>query len=200
MPGQAVQSAQLPRRMGWKTSAVAALVLALGAFVAYALQRELRTKPEAPSAAAAFTAGLAMGEQHAARALSAEEETYAAALWPIHSQVKLSAVRMTFAGLNYKIEHNDAGKLKAAVQPLTRTFTDAAQRAGKIEPPASLADAHRTYLEAIDHYAAASREMIRIADDGREEHLFAAHKRSEQASHELLKLSDVLWPGEYKPN
>jgi hypothetical protein len=187
--------------MGWKVFAVAGLVVALGAFAAYALQRELGAKPEAaPSAAAAFTAGLAMGEHHAARALSAEEETYAAALWPIHSQVKLSAVRMTFAGLNYKIEHNDAAKLKATVQPLTSTFTDAAQRARRIQPPASLEDAHRTYLEAIEHYAAASREMIRIADDGSEEHLVAAHKRSERASHELLKLSDVLWPGEYKPN
>jgi hypothetical protein len=200
MQGQAVQSAQLPRRMGWKTFALAALVLVLGAFAAYALQRELKTKPETPSAAAAFTAGLAMGEQHAARALSAEEEAYAAALWPIHSQVKLSAVRMTFAGLNYKIKHNDAAKLKATVQPLTRTFTDAAQRARRLQPPASLADAHRTYLGAIEHYTDASRIMIRVADDGREEHLITAHKRSEQASHELLKLSDVLWPGEYKPN
>ena len=56
------------------------------------------------------------------------------------------------------------------------------------------------YLEALEHYTAASREMIKVADDGRDEHLIAAHKRSEQASHELLKLSDVLWPGEYKPN
>jgi hypothetical protein len=200
MQGQAVQSAQLPRRMGWKVFAVAALVLALGAFAAYALQRELRTKPETPSAGAAFTGGLAMGEQHAVRALSAEEEAYAAALWPIHSQVKLSAVRMTFAGLNYKIDQNDAAKLRATVQPLTRTFSDAAQRARRIQPPPSLKDAHRSYLEAIEHYTAASKIMIKVAEDGREEHLIAAHERSEQASHELLKLSDVLWPGEYKPN
>jgi hypothetical protein len=186
--------------MGWKSLAVAGLVVALGAFAAIALQREMKGRPDAPSAAAAFTAGLAMGEHHAARALSAEEEAYAAALWPIHSQVKLSAVRMTFAGLNYKIEHNDAGKLKATVQPLIPTFTDAAERARRIQPPPSLEDAHRSYLEAIEHYAAASREMIKLADDGREDHLIAAHKRSERASHELLKLSDVLWPGEYKPN
>lgn len=201
MQGHGVQAAQLPRRMGWKVFAVAGLVVALAAFAAYALQRELRAKPgPAPSAAAAFTAGLAMGEHHAARPLSAEEEAYAAALWPIHSQVKFSAVRMTFAGLNYKMERTDAGKLKATVQPLTRSFIDAGRRARAIQPPPSLEDAHRSYLEAIEHYTAASKMMIRIADDGREEHLIAAHERSEQASHELLKLSDVLWPGEYKPN
>jgi hypothetical protein len=195
-----VQAAPLPRRMGWKTFAVAGLGVALAAFAAYALQRELNGKPQAPSPAAVSTAGVAMGEQHAARALSAEEEAYAAALWPIHSQVKLSAVRMTFAGLNYKIDQSDAAKLKATVQPLTRTFSDAAQRARRIQPPPSLEDAHRGYLEAIEHYAAASKIMIKVAEDGREEHLIAAHQRSEQASHELLKLSDVLWPGEYKPN
>jgi hypothetical protein len=42
--------------------------------------------------------------------------------------------------------------------------------------------------------------MIKIADDGLDQHLVAAHERSEQASHALLQLSDVLWPGEYKPN
>jgi hypothetical protein len=195
-----VQAAPLPRRMGWKTFAVAGLAVALAAFAAYALQRELNAKPQTPPAAAVSTAGLAIGEHHAARALSADEEAYAAALWPIHSQVKLSAVRMTFAGLNYKIDHSDAAKLKATVQPLTRTFNDAAQRARRIQPPPSLEDAHRSYLEAIEHYAAASKIMIKVAEDGREEHLVAAHERTEQASHELLKLSDVLWPGEYKPN
>jgi hypothetical protein len=42
--------------------------------------------------------------------------------------------------------------------------------------------------------------MTRIADDGREKHLVAAHARSEQASHALLQLGEVLWAGEYKPN
>jgi hypothetical protein len=42
--------------------------------------------------------------------------------------------------------------------------------------------------------------MIKVAEDGRQEHLVAAQQKSEQASVTLLKLSDVLWPGEYKPN
>jgi hypothetical protein len=42
--------------------------------------------------------------------------------------------------------------------------------------------------------------MVRIAEDGKDEHLVLAQKRSEQASLAILKLSDVLWPGEYKPN
>ena len=37
-------------------------------------------------------------------ALTVEEETYAAQLWPIHSEVKLAAVNMSFAGIAYNVD------------------------------------------------------------------------------------------------
>jgi hypothetical protein len=183
-----------------KQIAFAIVIVALSAFVLYAAVRETgKQPPPAPSAAAAFTGGLAM-DQSTLGALSPEEEAYAAALWPIHSEVKLAAMRMTFAGLNYKIEHNDPAKVKATLQPLIATFQSATQRARQMQPPASLRDAHKSYLEALGLYVEASREMAKVAADGRDEHLVAAHRSSGQASHALLQLSDVLWPGEYKPN
>lgn len=186
--------------IGLKQIGLAIVVVGLSAFVLYAALRETaKQAPPAPSAAAAFTAGLAM-DKATLGALSPEEETYAAALWPIHSDVKLAAMRMTFAGLNYKIEHGDPVKVEAELRPLTATFRSAQQRVGKIRPPQSLQDAHDSYVEAIALYLDASREMARVATDGRDEHLIAAHQRSQEASHALLKLSDVLWPGEYKPN
>ena len=186
--------------MRLKQIAFGLALLALGAVVAVAVVRETKP-PEPPSAAAAFTGGLAMDqhEKHA-RALTAEEESYAAALWPIHNEVKLSAIRMTFAGLKYKTEHQDAQKLKKTVEPLTQTFKSAAQRARAIQPPPSLADAHGSYVAAVDQYAVATQEMMRVASDGREEHLVSAQKKGEKASEALLQVSDVLWPGEYKPN
>jgi hypothetical protein len=188
-------------RIGLKQIALAVVIIGLSAFVLYAAVRETgKQPPPVPSAAAAFTGGLAMDEHSRLRALSPEEEAYATALWPIHSEVKLAAARMTFAGLNYKIEHQDPAKVKSTVQPLAVTFQSAVQRARQIRPPESLRDAHMSYLEALGLYAEASREMIKIADDGLDQHLVAAHERSEQASHALLQLSDVLWPGEYKPN
>jgi hypothetical protein len=188
-------AAKLPH---WKMLLVAAIAAVLFAVVGLAVQRELAVN-KSPSAAAAFTAGIAMSG-YDAPALTAEEEAYAAALWPIHSEVKLAAVRMIFAGLNYKTEDQDAGKLKSKVQPLTQTFLGATRRVDKIRPPASLQDAHDRYREALDLYASATREMVRIAEDGKDEHLVLAQQRSEQASLAILKLSDVLWPGEYKPN
>jgi len=181
-----------------RTLLIAAIIASLVAVVALAVQREFAAnKP--PSAAAAFTAGIALSG-YDAPPLTAEEEAYAAALWPIHSEVKLAAVRMIFAGLKYKTSDRDAGKLKSKVQPLTQTFVDAARRVDRMRPPASLQDAHDSYQQALDLYTSATREMVRIVEDGNDEHLILAQKRSEQASLAILKLSDVLWPGEYKPN
>ena len=195
MAQESSTAARLPH---WKMLLVVAMAAVLFAVVAFAVQRELSAnKP--PSAAAAFVAGIAMSG-YDAPALTAEEEAYAAALWPIHSEVKLAAVRMIFAGLNYKTEDQDVRKLKSQVQPLTQTFLNAANRVEQIRAPASLQDAHDSYREALRLYTSATREMVRIADSGKEEHLILAQKRSEQASLAILKLSDVLWPGEYKPN
>jgi hypothetical protein len=42
------------------------------------------------------------------RALTAEEERYAASLWEIHREVTPSAVAMSFAGIVYETETHDA--------------------------------------------------------------------------------------------
>lgn len=194
-------------RIGFKQVTLTGVVLALSAVVGYAVVRETAKPTATPagaeglvSAGPAFSAGLAMADPRALQALTPEEENYAAALWPIHSEVKLAATRMTFAGLNYKIEHHNARQVKASVQPLAKVFESAMQRVRRLQPPESLEDAHRSYLAALQYYAAACREMVKIADDGSEKHLLTAHANSERASHALLQLSDVLWPGEYKPN
>jgi hypothetical protein len=183
---------------GWKPLALGVAAVVLAAISAFALQRELtKQSPQALSAAAAFTGGLALHEGQ--NALSPEEEAFAAALWPIHSEVKLAAVRMIFAGIKYKTGQHDAQALEAAVGPLPRIFQDATQRAKQLQPPPELADEHQSYLTALDLYAQAAAEMLQVAGDG-DEHLIQAQRKSEMASLELLKLSDPLWPGEYKPN
>lgn len=175
-----------------------ALVVGLVALVVFAVVRETAGPGNRDVANANFAGGL--DHEHDVPPLSPEEEAYAAALWPIHSEVKLAAVRMIFAGLAYKTENKDAKLLKTKVQPLTRTFRSAASRAHGLRPPPSLAAAHSSYLEALDLYAGATLEMIKVADDGQDEHLVDAQARSERASTAIIRLSDTLWPGEYKPN
>lgn len=196
---------KVPARNGKGLAAAGLLVAALIALATWAALRETRPTGGGSLDNAATTAAVGRNpftshadEEHPA--LSPDEEAFAAALWPIHSEVKLSAVRMTFAGINFKTDHGDARRLHDTVFPLIGALEASRERARLLSPPASLAGAHADYVGAIQDYAAAAREMIRIADDGNNEHLVIAQRRSELASTALLKLSDVLWPGEYKPN
>ena len=174
------------------------MLVGLGAIAALAMVREgHRATPPVSNPAA--VGGAFAG--HAERAaLSAEEENYAAALWPIHQQVKTTAVQMTFAGLSYKLGDSDRTAVKDRVAPLTKIFRDALSQASRLSVPASFEKQHKQYLGALKLYEDASVEMVKIARDGKDEHLIAAQKMSFAASEDSLRVGDALWPGEYKPN
>jgi hypothetical protein len=194
----ALASAHTSPRFGLKQIAMGLLLLGLGAIAALAMVREGRhVSAPAPSAA---TAGGAFAGHAERPALSPEEESYAAALWPIHQQTKTSAVQMTFAGLAYKLGDIDKSGVKERVAPLTKVFRDARAQASRLQVPASLEKQHQRYVAALKLYEDASVEMVKVARDGKEEHLVAAQKMSYAASEDSLRVGDALWPGEYKPN
>jgi len=66
--------------------------------------------------------------------------------------------------------------------------------------PPSLQSQHQTYLNALKQYQSASEEMAKVAGDGKDEHLVKAQKLSFAAAEDLLRVGDVLWPAEFKPN
>lgn len=132
--------------------------------------------------------------------LTAAEEEYALALWPIHNEVKASALKMTLGGLGYKLGELDRAGLKVRVDGSAEAYRRAARQIAALTPPASLAHAHATYVDAVRLYQRSAAEMVRVVGDGREEHLVAAQPLSMEASEKLLKVGDVLWPNEYKPN
>ena len=173
---------------------VGALVVGLIALMAVAAFRET-AKPKSQQVAANTETN------HVERpAVTAEEEGYARALWPIHAQVKQDAVKMTFAGLAYKMGDIKRDAVKERVAPLTPMFDSAMAALGKLRPPASMRLLHGEYLEAIKLYREASVTMIKVAVDGRDAHLVEAQAMSEKASGLTLKVGETLWPGEFKPN
>ena len=173
---------------------VGALVVGLIALMAVAAFHET-AKPKPQQVAASTEVN------HVERpAVTAQEEAYARALWPIHAQVKQDAVKMTFAGLAYKMGDIKRAAVKERVAPLTPIFDSAVAALNKLQPPASMRALHGEYLEAIKLYRAASVTMIKVAVDGRDAHLLEAQAMSEKASGLTLKVGDTLWPGEYKPN
>ena len=190
-----VNSTPSARRPGLKQLAIGALLVGLGAVAAIAMVRETRQAPRpAEAAGGAFT-----GNQQRP-AFSAEEESYAAALWPVHEQVKTNAVKMTFTGLSYKMGEIDRSSVKGRIAPLAKAFREAYGTAAKLKVPPSMASQHQAYLDALKQYQSASEEMVKIAGDGKEEHLVNAQKMSFAAAEGLLRVGDVLWPGEFKPN
>src|SRR5215472_14277820 len=81
--------------------------------------------------------------------LTAAEEEYALALWPIHNEVKASALKMTLGGLSYKIGELDRAALKVRIEQSTEAYRNAARRIAAMNPPASLTRAHVMYTDAV---------------------------------------------------
>jgi hypothetical protein len=184
-------------RFGLKQIVIAALLLILGAVSLFAIVRESRRAPE--PTAAQLAGGAFTGNQDRP-AVSAAQENYANALWPIHERVKASAVNMTYAGLSYKMRDLDAAGVKTKVAPLTKIFREARAEAARVSVPEPLKAQQDLYLRAIKGYEDASIEMSLVARDGKDQHLIDAQKLSYAASEDMLRVGDVLWPGEYKPN
>ena len=135
------------------------------------------------------------------RVLTAEEEAYEAAMWPIHREViEGSAGTMTLAGITYITEGRDVAKLVAALQPVERRFHNANEQARTIVPPPTMEAVHAQYLAAISLYERASTEMLQLARDGSEQHLLAAQSMAQEAAQDVVKAGDILWPAEHKPN
>jgi hypothetical protein len=133
-------------------------------------------------------------------ALTAAEEAYALALWPIHNEVKAGALRMTFGGLNYKLGEIDRRELRARVEAAREVYRQADARIRALSPPSSFQALHAEYVDAVGLYQQSAMEMVKTGDDGSDEHLLAAFPMSQEAGRKLLRVGNVLWPGEYVPN
>src|SRR5712692_9926796 len=136
---------------------LSAVVAVLGAVMVVAVQREMAPRV----ASAPVVSAMGVPQQSA---LSVDEEAYAAALWPLHSEVvEASAVEMSFAGVDYMTEHRDARRLEAKVLRLHEVFQGAAMKARALEVPASMKEVHGQYIEALSLFENASAEMVKIA-------------------------------------
>jgi hypothetical protein len=63
------------------------------------------------------------------RPLTAEEETFAEALWPLHQEtVEPAAGRLTAAGLAFSLDDHDASRFGAQLTPLRQIFHDTREK------------------------------------------------------------------------
>ncbi len=174
------------------------VVAVLIAVAGYAILHETRKAPVVPAASpAAIGHEMGLSERPP---MSADEERYAHGLWQVHDQVRTAAIRMTFAGLAYKMGDTDKAAMRGKVSPLSNVFKEAHIKASALVAPPSLQSLHDDYLEAIRLYQEASRQMTKVSKADDDQNLLVAQGMTEKAAAQLLKVGDALWPGEYKPN
>jgi hypothetical protein len=137
----------------------------------------------------------------APRPLTAEEEAFAEALWPLHQEmVEPSAGRLASAGMMFAVDDHDANRLAAKLIPIRQVFHDTREKVAAISAPASMQPVLDRYVALLVLYEQSATEMLEVARDGDEGHLINAQHKSEHAAQELMKVGDILWPGEHKPN
>jgi hypothetical protein len=107
---------------------------------------------------------------------------------------------MSFAGIAFKTEMQGAHELERRVAPLARFFAQAETRVQSLTAPESLSTVHGQYAEAMTLYTNASGEMLKFVQDGQDQHLLDAQRMGLRASENLLRVGEVLWPGQYKPH
>jgi hypothetical protein len=173
------------------------VVTALAAIMGAAWLHEVRP----PSAAQPPTqAATTRVEEPQPAALTADEERFATALWPVHREATRSAVAMSFAGIAYQTEDRDARSLARKIEPLAKFFHDAEKQVSNLSPPPSLSSTHGQYIAAMALYANAAAEILRFTEDGDSQRLHNAHQMDVRASEDMLRVGEVLWPGQYKPH
>jgi hypothetical protein len=181
--------------LGVKGTALAATVLVLLAVVAFAVTREATTTGRTPSPALSHPA-VAPPKPAFTRA----EEAYIQALWPVHGEVERSAVRMSLGKIFYKIGDMGKAELKARVDDALATYRRAEARIGALQPPPSLQRAHDDYLAAVELFEKSALEVLKMFDDGNDDHLLAAYPLSQEGSNKIREIGAKFWQDEFPPN
>ena len=192
--GCAIQTVGMP---SWRPLLLASVVVALAATTGAAWLLEV--SPRSVVQPAARTLGT-QAEKAQPPALTAEEERFATGLWALHREATRSAVAMSFAGIAYQIEDRDVRALARKIEPLAKFFHDAEMQVRTMSAPSSLSRTKGQYVGAMALYANAAVEILKFTEDGDSEHLGEAHRMDVSASEDMLRVGEVLWPGEYRPH
>jgi hypothetical protein len=182
---------------GGRSLLLASIVVVLAAIVGAAWLNEIRPRSVAQPAPQTVNG---RAEKTKLPALTADEERFATTLWAVHREATRSAVALSFAGITYQVEDRDARALARKIEPLAKFFHDAEMQVRAMSAPPSLSRTQLEYVDAMALYARAAAEMLKFTEDGDSQRLQVAHGLDMKASEDMLRVGEVLWPGQYKPH
>lgn len=133
-------------------------------------------------------------------ALTADEERYIRALWPIHGDVERSTMRMSLGQIFYTTKDLAAPELKARVEQALGVYKSAQTQIQGLQPPTSLRAQHDDYLAAVRLFEESANEVMKMFSDGREDHLLAAHPNGQAGADKIREIGGKFWPNEFAPH
>jgi hypothetical protein len=146
---------------------------------------------------AAFSRSGSTSEHGPRPALTAAEERYIAALWPIHGDVERAALRLGLGQLLYLERDLDAPSLRGRTETALATYRRAATDLASLQPPPSLASEHAGYAGAIELFEASALELLQMFRDGDESRMAAAYPKSQEATDRIREIGGKFWPHEF---
>src|SRR5262245_38464207 len=176
-----------------------AVLAVIAALVAFAINRA-GTTVTSPSPTTPATAALPAAQnaaQPARPALTAAEEQYIRALWPIHGDVQRSALRMSLGQIFYLTQDLALPELGNRVKEALATYQTAEARLRALEPPTSLRGDHEEYLSALRLCRESAGEGMKTVSDGQEDHLRVAYPKGQEASDKIREVGGKFWPHEF---
>ncbi len=134
--------------------------------------------------------------------LSAEEEQYIAAVWPIHGDVERSTAVMSLGEIFYLNQDPSMPleRFKQRVDAALATYDQAAQQLQRVAAPQSLERKHAEYVAAIGLLQASTRERRQFFVDANIDHLHKAYPPLQQATNDIRRLGSNYWPDEFVPH
>ena len=168
------------------------VVATLGVTVGVAISRETAAPPSAASPRPALPTPRP--------ALSPAEQAYVEAVWPIHTEVEASSTRVALGTIFYKINELDRVELRTRLDTALTTYRRAEAQLRALQPPSSLISSHEAYLSALQLFEQSTVEMLKLFDDGSDEHLVNAYPLSLAGSNAIREVGVKLWPDEFPPN
>ena len=178
---------------------IAVAILMLAGIVVAAVAREATSRRLVVAAVSPSTA-VSRPTPPSRPPLTRAEETYIQALWPIHGAVERSSARMTLGQIFYVTNDLEQAELKARVDEALTTFRRAEGQLRALEPPPSLRGAHDDYTAAVSLFERGAIEVLKMFDDGRDEHMRIAYPLGQQAANKIREVGVKFWPHEFPPN
>ncbi len=188
-----------PRVSTFRLAVSAALVAALIGFIGSAL-RDGTGLPVPWSGSRPASASSPRPSVPEPRPLPLEEQLYADALWAIHSQVEHTTARVGLGTAFYHSHEIDRRELWTRLNQSLSSYRQAELQIESLAPPPALRSSHAAYLAAVRLCQESAIEMLRMYEDGDEEHLSTALPLSLAGTGRLREVVTQFWPEEAYPS